>query len=186
QQNLGAMENDFSELARPGRHLPDLVDDHTACHRVHEVEHVVKSRTQGVNVYPGERGDEGLVEFHHQGMSELVALMLDEFDFHHSLFDILKFVKEHHEFSGSIPDVLGLLAKKIIEFLVAGYQRHTDLRFVCGKQRPAPQLIAENGRRLLLIFPVTMRYRGMADLAPAAADLCSPAARGQRDCYSIG
>ena len=124
EEDFRAMNDHLRKLTGAGRYLSHLVGDEAACDRVQKVEDVIQGRTQGVDVLPVKRGDESLVQLHHQPVSQLVALMFHKLDLGDALFHVPIVLEQRCEFLCRLLDVLGLFAEQVVKFPVARYQLH--------------------------------------------------------------
>ncbi len=97
----------------------NAIENKTAGRRVDQVDHVVQPAAQFVDVFAIKRSNKCLVELGQDGVRDLIAVVLDGFDFL-NLFGNAGVMLQHPEQSlRADNDVVGLLVKKVEKALFA-------------------------------------------------------------------
>jgi hypothetical protein len=80
QQFLGASNYDVPQQDGPLWRLARVIHLYPVCGSVDQVYHVIEPRSQQVDVFPVERGDEHAIQPGHDLVGDLVGLMLQSLD----------------------------------------------------------------------------------------------------------
>ena len=140
----GGRNQDSDEVERAGANRIDAVENEATGGGVDEVDDVIELAAELVDVFAVEGGDEGLVELGENGVSDLVALMLEGFN-NLDLFGYPGVMRQHFEQGlGPVVDVGRLLGKKVEETLFAGQEALQKSRHVVWL--PPEESAAEAGR----------------------------------------
>src|SRR5713226_4463271 len=75
----GGRNQDFDEIKGSAAHTIDAIKHKTAGGRVDQVDHVVETAAQLINIFTVKGSDEGLIQLGKEGVSDLVAFVLDGF-----------------------------------------------------------------------------------------------------------
>src|SRR6266851_3775707 len=111
----GGRNQDFDEIEGSGTDAIDAIEHKTAGGRVDEVNDVIEAAAELVNVFAVERSDEGLIQLGEKGVGDLVAFVLDGFNYLH-LFGDTGVVREHFKQGiGAHMDIHRLFCKEVEE-----------------------------------------------------------------------
>src|SRR6267378_2770324 len=115
----GGRNQDLDEIEGSAADAIDAIEHKSAGGGVDQIDHVVQTATEFVNVFTVKGGDEGLVQLGEEGVGNLVAIVLDSFDDLH-LFRHPGVVRKH-SIQGFSPhmDIGCLFCKEVKETLFA-------------------------------------------------------------------
>ncbi len=115
----GGRNQDLDEIEGSAADAIDAIEHKSAGSGVDQIDHVVQTAAEFVNVFTVKGGDEGLVQLGEEGVGNLVAIVLDSFDDLH-LFRHPGVVRKH-SIQGFSPhmDIGCLFCKEVKETLFA-------------------------------------------------------------------
>src|SRR3954451_1341309 len=160
----------------PGRFLHDVDVEHLepTGGPVEQIDDVVETRGEHVDVLAIDRRDEALVDALIDGAREDVCLVLDVLDRPHMIGDVLRIIEQLRQHPRRLSQVRGELVEEVKELLVVrnqlSEQTHSGLPCKGGRKIPAPNRTSKSA---LARAPATPGVRG----APTRARRRAPASR---------